>query len=808
MTRDEQHVPGSSPVPGNAAARAPEAGADDDVLMAVHEEVFRAWPSLALAIDQRRGDLKVRTWLRREADGWRSAGGGSAQLAGRRLDVALDWASRNPGDVTDTIGAYLKVARRQVWRRRAVAIAAAAFAVVALFVGVIAVQANDARQQSDALRIASDARAAFDTRLDLGLDLALQAAARSNDLGVQSTLLVGLTRGSGPRRYDGPRVPLKGGELDSRGTRAVMSGLDSTWLWDVSAGRSIASLPGGATAVAMSADASTAAIARPGSLEILRAADGTVTKACPLDAAPIEVVRLSARGDLAATLTVDRASNQSHFRILSTTDCSPRSDDGTLDGIVTVMDFDDRQQRLAFGTEDTGVSIVDLSASGGTQPLPPSDASDWGIGLDGEDGVAATSDDGVLHLWNARTGEAGAPIKVFDSPGTAPHFAGDGTVIVGANDGRIAVVDVDAQRPVRTVLQSIPELGYGGDVGILDLATTDTGAVTLDRSGRIITWDLTGRPALETRLLQTDRIDHLAGTDDGMILAAGGSSLRLLDGTTGTVVSRSEGTAVSAMAVGGGRIAIASGTSLRFGPEVNGLKDVRSDHRDTIVGVAIVDPDRVAAVDRAGGLSVGSTGASAEVALGARAFSIAATDQRVFVGMEGGQVLIVDAADPTHGSTRVDAHRADVTAMAIRPDGRRLATGSDDRSIKLWDIATGGGLENPVTLALHTDKVTSLAWSPDGRWLASTAEDHTVILWDAERGQPVGDPIAVSGAPLVSFLPGDRQLIVAGDGIARWDMRPTAWVTLACSIVRDRALNQLEQQRFLQGGAPTTGACP
>jgi hypothetical protein len=155
---------------------------------------------LAAAIDERRSDLKVRTWLRRDTDAWQTSVHGQASLTGGRLEVALDWARRNPGDLTDSVRAYLRKARNDRRRRRLLAIVAPILAVVAVAVGVFAVQANGARRDAEALRLAADARAAFDTRLDLGLDLALQAAARSEDLRVRSMLLVGLSRAPGPRR--------------------------------------------------------------------------------------------------------------------------------------------------------------------------------------------------------------------------------------------------------------------------------------------------------------------------------------------------------------------------------------------------------------------------------------------------------------------------------------------------------------------------------------------------------------------------------------------------------------------------------
>ena len=73
-------------------------------------------------------------------------------------------------------------------------------------------------------------------------------------------------------------------------------------------------------------------------------------------------------------------------------------------------------------------------------------------------------------------------------------------------------------------------------------------------------------------------------------------------------------------------------------------------------------------------------------------------------------------------------HTADVTCAAFSPDGRRLATASFDRSIKLWDTATG---RDVFTVRGHTAGVVSLVFSPDGNRLVSGGIDHTARVWDA-----------------------------------------------------------------------------
>jgi WD40 repeat protein len=71
-------------------------------------------------------------------------------------------------------------------------------------------------------------------------------------------------------------------------------------------------------------------------------------------------------------------------------------------------------------------------------------------------------------------------------------------------------------------------------------------------------------------------------------------------------------------------------------------------------------------------------------------------------------------------------------SVTFSPDGKTLATGSRGNTIKLWDAGTGKEL---ATLKGHTDDVWSLAFSPDGKTLASGSKDNTVKLWDVETGK-------------------------------------------------------------------------
>src|SRR2546421_642469 len=74
----------------------------------------------------------------------------------------------------------------------------------------------------------------------------------------------------------------------------------------------------------------------------------------------------------------------------------------------------------------------------------------------------------------------------------------------------------------------------------------------------------------------------------------------------------------------------------------------------------------------------------------------------------------------------------ELNQIAFSRDDKLLASGSTDKTVKLWDAETGKELRS---LAGHSARVMSVAFSPDGKRLASAGHDGTVRIWDAASGE-------------------------------------------------------------------------
>ena len=137
--------------------------------------------------------------------------------------------------------------------------------------------------------------------------------------------------------------------------------------------------------------------------------------------------------------------------------------------------------------------------------------------------------------------------------------------------------------------------------------------------------------------------------------------------------------------------------------------------------------------------------------------------RRLASGSGDRTVRISSAEDPQASPVVLRGHEESVHSVAFSPDGRRLASGSGDKTVRIWNAEDPKAA--PVVLRGHKDYVFSVAFSPDGKRLASGSGDKTVRIWNVE--DPQASPVVLRGheesVHSVAFSPDGRRL-ASGSG--------------------------------------------
>jgi WD40 repeat protein len=121
------------------------------------------------------------------------------------------------------------------------------------------------------------------------------------------------------------------------------------------------------------------------------------------------------------------------------------------------------------------------------------------------------------------------------------------------------------------------------------------------------------------------------------------------------------------------------------------------------------------------------------------------------VGNPGNKAGLWDA-ETGDLKTVLVSHKKTTRSVTFSPDGRTVATGSQDKTIILWDVATGDVRKRLVG---HTGIVAALAFAPDGRLLASGSYDGTIILWNFPSGTKVAT-IQPHGLAVIGLKDGEK----------------------------------------------------
>jgi len=421
---------------------------------------------------------------------------------------------------------------------------------------------------------------------------------------------------------------------------------------------------------------------------------------------------------------------------------------------------------LASGGADTTIKIWEVATGRELRTLKGHSAAVTSVvfSSDGQT-LASGGEDSSIKLWEVRTGQQLRTLQGHSYGVNSVAFSPDGrTLASGSTDHTVKLWDVAAGRELHSLI--------GHSEAINSVAFSADGKTIACSSGQhtIKLWEVTTGRELRSLIGHSAWIPAVVFSEDGKILASGSAdhTVKLWEVATGRELrTLEESDSVRTVAFS------ADGKTLATGCADNTVKlwevtTGRQLHKLTghswwVESVAFSsDGKTLASADNA-------TVRLWDVATGRELLTLKGRSSPVAFSPDG-KTLASGSDDrsiklwelATGKEWRVfTGHSNFINSMAFSPDSKTLASGSLDRTIKLWDVATGRELR---TLTGHSNNVTSVGFSVDGKFLISGSSDTTVKCWRADGSELLASLVA---------LDEKAWLVVTPDGL--FDGSPTAW---------------------------------